>query len=112
MLVDEIAKRTRIRLAVSESLSGARPAILVCQESGLRALGRNFAGRLIPAAAGAEGYRVQVADGVVLVLGNDARGTLFGVGALLRRLRMERDAVDADRKSTRLNSSSLRHLVC
>jgi hypothetical protein len=95
MLVDEIAKRTRIRLAVSESLSGARPAILVCQESGLRALGRNFAGRLIPAAAGAEGYRVQVADGVVLVLGNDARGTLFGVGALLRRLRMERDAVDA-----------------
>ena len=95
MLVDEIAKRTRIRLAVSESWSGARPAILVCQESGLRALGGNFAGRLIPAAAGAEGYRVQVADGVVLVLGNDARGTLFGVGALLRRLRMERDALDA-----------------
>jgi hypothetical protein len=95
MLVDEIARRTRIRLTVAETWSGARPAILVCRESGLGALGGNLAGRLIPAAAGAEGYRLQVTDGVVLVVGNDARGTLFGVGGLLRRLRMERDAVDA-----------------
>ena len=95
MLVDEIARRTRIRLAVVESWSGARPAILVSRESGLGAMGGNFAARLIPAAAGAEGYRVQVVDGVVLVVGNDARGTLFGVGGLLRHLRMERDSVDA-----------------
>jgi hypothetical protein len=94
MLVDEIARRTRIRLTVAETWSGARPAILVCRESGLGALGGNFAARLIPAVAGAEGYRIQVTDGVVLVVGNDARGTLFGVGGLLRRLRMERDAVD------------------
>jgi hypothetical protein len=31
----------------------------------------------------------------VLVTGNDARGTLYGVGALLRRLRMERDILEA-----------------
>ena len=95
MLVDEIARRTRIRLTVAETWSGARPAILVCRESGLGALGGNFAARLIPAAAGAEGYRLQITDGVVLVVGSDARGTLFGVGGLLRRLRMERDAVAA-----------------
>jgi len=95
MLVDEIARRTRIRLPLADTWSGARPAILVCRESGLGALGANFATRLIPAAAGAEGYRLQVLDGVVLVVGNDARGTLFGVGGLLRQLRMERDAVDA-----------------
>ena len=33
-------------------------------------------------------------DGVILVVGNDARGTLFGAGALLRRLRMERDTLE------------------
>src|ERR1035437_9359793 len=60
MLVDEIAKRTRIRLAVSETWSGVRPAILVCQESGLRALGGNVSARLIPAAAGTEGFRGHV----------------------------------------------------
>ncbi len=95
MLVDEIAARTRIRLEVSERWSGSGPAVIVCREAGLREIDSGLAGRLIPAAPGAEGYRVQVTGGIVLVTGNDARGTLFGVGALLRRLRMERDTVEA-----------------
>ncbi len=45
--------------------------------------------------AGAEGYRVQTVDGNILVVGNDARGTLYGAGALLRHLHMDRDTVDA-----------------
>ncbi|HEV3202043.1 MAG TPA: hypothetical protein VGZ73_29295 [Bryobacteraceae bacterium] len=88
MLVDEVEKRTRIRLTVTETLPSTGTAILVGQQ-----LGR-FTNRLTPAVPGADGYRIQVIDGTVLVVGNDARGTLFGVGALLRRLRMERDALE------------------
>ncbi len=59
---------------------------------------RNVAGARIdelraqPAAAGAEGYRIRVqrqgGGPAALVVGNDARGVLFGVGRLLRSLRM------------------------
>ncbi len=88
MLIDEVEKRTRIRMRVTESWAGSGPAILVGQP--LARLGN----RLAPAVPGADGYRVQAIDGVVVVVGNDARGTLFGVGALLRRLRMERDILE------------------
>src|SRR5436190_9697564 len=94
MLVEEIEKRTRIRLPVRATWSGSGSAILVGQQSAIASSGRRLAERLIPAAPGAEGYRLEVIDGVVLVVGNDARGTLFGVGALLRQLRMERDALE------------------
>ena len=88
MLVDEIEKRTRIRLPVADGWSGFGAAILVGP------VVPRLAARLRPAAAGAEGYRLQVVDGVVLVVGNDARGTLFGIGALLRHLRMGRDTLE------------------
>src|SRR5258708_6811636 len=94
MLVDEIEKRTRIRLPVRATWSGSGSAILVGQQPAIAAAGGRWAERLRPRAPGREGYRLQVIDGVVLVVGNDARGTLFGVGALLRQLRMERDALD------------------
>src|ERR1051326_3384051 len=72
MLVDEVEKRTRIRLpTVDHSSTG--PSIVLREASGL----------------GAEGYRIQAAAGGVTVSGNDPRGVLFGVGALLRNLRME-----------------------
>src|ERR1019366_179822 len=45
---------------------------------------------------GADGYRVKAgADGVVIA-GNDARGTLFGAGYLLRHLRMERQVLEVE----------------
>ncbi|HEY2014555.1 MAG TPA: hypothetical protein VGH38_13685, partial [Bryobacteraceae bacterium] len=89
MLVDEIEKRTRIRLPIAGAWPRSGPAIFVGQPPA------RFANRLPAARPGADGYRVQAADGVVLVAGNDARGTLFGVGALLRHLRMERDRLEA-----------------
>src|SRR5262249_57255082 len=54
-----------------------------------------------PAIKGAEGFRLYVAkDGraapAVFVVGNDARGVLFGVGRLLRELRMARGKVALD----------------
>jgi len=89
MLADEIEKRTRIRLPVAAAWSGSGPAILVGPPPA------RFAGRLAPGVSGADGYRVETIDDVVVVTGNDPRGTLFGAGALLRKLRMERDRVEA-----------------
>ena len=71
------------------------PAIFVGRESGLGLVVPPLALQLIPAVAGADGYRVQAIGERVLVVGNDARGTLFGVGALLRHLKMDRDVVEA-----------------
>ncbi|SPF51721.1 conserved exported hypothetical protein [Candidatus Sulfopaludibacter sp. SbA4] len=89
MLADEIEKRTRVRLPVAATFSGTGPAILLGPPPA------RFANRLAPAVPGADGYRVQTIDGVVVVAGNDPRGTLFGAGALLRNLRMERDRLEA-----------------
>jgi hypothetical protein len=90
MLADEIEKRTRIRLPVGDRASpGAE--ILVGEEANLRAIAR----QLVPAPMGAEGYRVQTVGNTVVVAGNDPRGTLFGIGALLRNLRMQRDILEA-----------------
>jgi hypothetical protein len=90
MLADEIEKRTRIRLPIGDRPFNG-PEILVGEEANLRAIARE----LIPAPSGAEGYRVQTVGNTVVVSGNDPRGTLFGVGALLRNLRMERDILEA-----------------
>src|SRR5205085_9043372 len=38
-------------------------------------------------------YRAQVVNGSVQLVGNDARGTLFAAGALLRNLQMDRDSL-------------------
>ena len=81
MLTEEVEKRTRIRLAVSERAPASGPSIVL-------------EGRpTIAAVRGADGYRVQVINGSVQVAGNDARGTLFAAGALLRNLQMDRDSL-------------------
>ncbi|HJT77575.1 MAG TPA: hypothetical protein VJ739_10285, partial [Gemmataceae bacterium] len=75
------------------------PVILVGPGEGVRRLAA-AGGLSLPDGLGhgaAEGYRIGMASRrgapVVWVAGNDARGTLFGVGRLLRTLRMERDRV-------------------
>ena len=92
LLSDEIAHRTRIRLPIVERWPAAGAAIFVGSENELRAA---HPMALVPPAAGADGYRIQVRDNAIAVIGNDARGTLFGAGGLLRRLTMERDRVEA-----------------
>jgi hypothetical protein len=119
MLVDEVEKRSQIRWEVA----GAWPkgegttTVAVGRESNLTReypqtkpwLARQ------PAAAGAEGYRIQMPDhATVLVVGNDERGVLFGVGRLLRELRMARGKVflpagfqEASAPQTRLRGHQL-----
>jgi hypothetical protein len=98
MLVEEVNRRSGVRWEVMTALPAGGPFIAVGQESGLRAsharldewLGRE------PRRDGPEGYRIGT-DGTaqaVLVAGNDPRGVLFGVGRLLRELRMTRGRVE------------------
>ena len=77
LLVEEVEKRTRIRWPVAtRRASNGTPVIDVA----------------VAPAAPAEGYRLRVtsrgASPVVTVRGNDTRGVLFGIGRLLRSMRM------------------------
>lgn len=100
MLVEEVAARTQIRWPVVEAwpaegvpVIGVGPATLVASFAG------GHAAALVaePGEAGAEGYRIstRTASGApaLFVIGNDARGVLFGVGRLLRALEMRRGEI-------------------
>jgi hypothetical protein len=77
MLVEEVEKRSEIRWPVQQAAPpGGVPVIAVERGSGPK-----------------EGYRVRVEGQRVTVSGNDERGVLFGVGRLLRELRMEKGSV-------------------
>ncbi len=74
MLVDEVEKRSGIRWETAAGRSGATVTV----ERG---------------AGPAEGYRIRTAGGFVIVSGNDARGVLFGIGRLLRELRVTGNSI-------------------
>jgi len=78
VLVEEVEKRTQIRwpVAVTRPASGASIAI---SNTG---------------AGPAEGYTIRTTGGSVEVAGNDARGVLFGVGHLLRTMRMSKGRIE------------------
>src|SRR5215469_16115201 len=92
MLSDEIERRTRIRLPIADRWPQSGPPIFVGREAQLWAM---HSMELMPPASGAEGYRLHIEANTIVVVENDARGALFGAGALLQRLRMERDTVEA-----------------
>lgn len=96
VLVEEVEKRTSIRLGVSTTWPEDKPVIAITSGNPVSAWGRG-----VPARRGTglpesrvEGYRLYVDNrdrhAVVWVMGADARGALFGVGNLLRRLNVSR----------------------
>jgi len=97
MLVEEVEKRSGIRWPVAHQWpAAAQPAVVVTPAGALAEFRGRYSNEPAPV-AGAEGYRIwtQQSGGslAVFVAGNDARGVLFGVGRLLRALRMSRGAV-------------------
>jgi hypothetical protein len=92
MLVEEVEKRSAVHWnRTSAWPSSGVPMIAVSPVAGLKLLG----GRLTDistARGGPEGFEVGIRHDrnspVVFVIGNDSRGVLFGVGYLLRALRM------------------------
>ncbi|PYM12853.1 MAG: hypothetical protein DME18_10315, partial [Verrucomicrobia bacterium] len=93
-------KRTQIRWENRFSWPvAATPVIAVGTVSELNSFAGEFAKELSRdrKVEGREGYRIRVKRGkgapVLSVIGNDARGVLFGVGHLLRALRMKSGVV-------------------
>jgi hypothetical protein len=74
LLVEEVEKRSGIRWEIAPDAIGA-------------------AVRIERGAGPAEGYRIRSNGGAVTVSGNDARGVLFGIGRLLRELRIARGSI-------------------
>jgi hypothetical protein len=97
MLVEEVDKRSMILWERGEKWPGDKtPTIVVGPAEGVRELLAEHSVK-VPAPAGKpapEGYQIAVSNAqtapIVWVAGNDSRGVLFGVGRLLRELRMER----------------------
>jgi hypothetical protein len=90
MLLDEVFKRTQIRwpLATTWPADG-QPAIAIGTLETLKPLGGSTLMALAKEPAGKpQGYTVRGDGSRVVVAGNDARGVLFGVGYLLRRMHM------------------------
>jgi hypothetical protein len=95
VLVEEVEKRTTLRLPVATQWpADSVPVIAVGPlATSSRWASAGLRGAAAVDAPGREGYRVAVNTAgrpaaAVLVFGADARGVLFGVGRLLRELRM------------------------
>jgi hypothetical protein len=96
-LVEEVEKRSGIRWTVAPSFPDANVAqIVLCTDGEVEALPaelRSAVEELPP--AGPEGFRLAIREPgpVVLVVGHDRRGLLYGVGRLLRRMAMRPGSV-------------------
>ena len=95
MLVDEVHKRTQIQLNVITAWPGnGRPAIAVGPAASTKKFAGKFAAELQKEPPGkAEGFRIRGDASGVVVVGNDERGVLFGIGYLLRQLQMSRGKI-------------------
>jgi hypothetical protein len=96
VLVEEVEKRTSIRLGASTKWPEGNPVIAITSGKTVTEWGRQVLARQgarLPETR-PEGYRLYVdtrnQQPIVWVIGADARGTLFGVGRLLRRLNVSR----------------------
>ena len=99
MLVDEVRKRSMVRWDQQQQVpvSSDVPVILVGPREKLRPLLTSLEEKIpLSGAQGpAEGYQILSLSKrrLIAVIGNDERGVLFGVGRLLRELRMRRGVI-------------------
>jgi hypothetical protein len=96
MLIEEAAKRSGIMWAVTNAMPPPGvPAIVTGTMVNIRDLVSDFEAEFgnWTDASKPEGFRIAIVqkDGrpMVMVVGNDSRGLLFGIGRLLRELRMQ-----------------------
>ena len=81
MLIEEVEQRSQVRWTrVSQAPGDNAPVITVARAGNKEVLPR-------------EGYEIKTAGNSISLSGNDARGVLFGVGHLLRALRIEKTKI-------------------
>jgi len=99
MLIEEVEKRTTLRWPVATNWADrTAPAVIVAQRSALKGWLGSDSPDLPPIAVPTppEGFTLWIpsnAPARVFIIGNDARGILFGIGHLLRHLRMDAEQV-------------------
>ncbi|HZU38112.1 MAG TPA: hypothetical protein VFA18_19475, partial [Gemmataceae bacterium] len=102
MLVEEMAKRTRIRWPIVHAWPADAIPVIAVGPARARTTFGTLASKLADQPDHrAEGYRILVDKkarnaATIVVIGNDPRGVLFGVGRLLRALDWGRDRVTVD----------------
>lgn len=98
VLVEEIAKRTKINLPIAEEFQGrSKPTIMLCRADKVPANLRDFVMAMnVPEQA--EGFAIGIHDKVnppiVVLAGRDERGVLFAVGRLLLQLKMKQNLLE------------------
>jgi len=103
VLVEEVEKRTQIRWPTTRSWPGGEvPVIVVGQAPAVPGISGRYQAEIVGdrGKGGNEGFRIRTWTGkgapAVFVVGNDPRGVLFGVGRLLRELRMSEGKISLD----------------
>jgi len=92
MLLDEVERRSRVRWTEAHTWpANGTPVVAIGPVRAFRAFAGPYANAFSvpPEPRAAEGFALRVMGGrAVIVAGHDARGVLFGIGRLLRELRM------------------------
>ena len=90
VLREEILKRTGIQLStLTEWPENQQSVIAVGQTAQMKILAGPYSDILEDGQTlGKEGFRLSIKENAILVTGNDPRGVLYGIGKLLRTLRM------------------------
>jgi len=93
MLLDEVESRTQIRFPVVKSWPKGQFAIVIGPAPALKSIADDRGILVAQGNDASEGYRLWSEPSSVWVMGNDSRGVLFGVGRLLREMRMSRQSI-------------------
>src|SRR5262245_5900916 len=85
MLIEEVEKRTQLRWTCVKQLPNEGTPSISIDRAPIKGESKSPLVR--------EGYQIKTSGNTVTISGNDARGVLFGVGYLLRTMRMEKRRV-------------------
>jgi hypothetical protein len=97
VLREEIRKRTGLQLSILTEWPKNQPSVIAVGQAGqVKILAGPYSDILEDdKALSKEGFRLLIKDNVIFVVGNDSRGVLYGIGKLLRTLRMKPGSITA-----------------
>ena len=97
VLTQEVEKRTELRLPIVHAWPASGPVVVAGTNATMNRIHGHLGGTA-PVARQADGYAIRAEQSggipVVAIAGTDERGVLFGIGKLLRSLRMTRLKVE------------------
>ena len=97
VLREEIRKRTGIQLSTLTEWPKNQQSVIAVGQAGQRKILAGPYSDILEdgQALGKEGFRLSIKENAIFVAGNDPRGVLYGIGKLLRTLRMTPGSISA-----------------